>query len=119
MGYPLKHAYLSIHNRTATMAPPKSDSLDQGQLSLKFFGGFRRTPSGTLPARSSPPVYGGSYLEALDLKLSEAVSKALAHPVATATPNELVGGKLPIPAGRGTALGRLITSWVFFYVSCP
>ena len=55
----------------------------------------------------------GSYLEALSLKLSEAVSKALAQPSGPA--GELLGGRRPIPAGRGQALGLLIASYVFFH----
>ena len=57
----------------------------------------------------------GSYLEALSLKLSEAVSKALAQPSGPAPAGELLGGRRPIPAGRGQALGLLIASYVFFH----
>lgn len=48
----------------------------------------------------------------LGLKLSEAVSKALAQPSGPANANEQVGGRRPIPTGRGHALGALIASWV-------
>lgn len=64
-------------------------------------------PPGSAPA---PLVHDGSYLEALNLKLSEAVSKALAQPSGPANPGELVGGKRPIPTGRGRALGLVIAS---------
>lgn len=52
----------------------------------------------------------GSYLEILSLKLSEAVSKAFVQPSGPAATIELVGGKRPVPAGRGRALGALIAS---------
>lgn len=52
----------------------------------------------------------GSYLQALSLKLSEAVSKALVQPTGPVPVSELVGGRRPIPAGRGRALGLLIAS---------
>jgi hypothetical protein len=56
-------------------------------------------------------VQDGSYLEMLSLKLSEAVSKALAQPVGSVPiVNETLGGKQPIPNGRGHALGALIAS---------
>lgn len=63
---------------------------------------------------SSPPptllVQDGSYLQALSLKLSEAVSKAMLQPTGPVPVGELVGGRRPIPAGRGRALGLLIAS---------
>lgn len=63
---------------------------------------------------SSPPptplVQDGSYLQALSLKLSEAVSKAMVQPTGPVPVGELVGGRRPIPAGRGRALGLLIAS---------
>lgn len=55
-------------------------------------------------------VQDGTYLESLSLKLSEAVSKALAAPPAPQTANDQIGGKRPVPAGRGRALGALIAS---------
>lgn len=88
-------------------------------LNKLSFSGFKRSSS--LISVSSPPptllVQDGSYLEALSLKLSEAVSKALAQPTGPALVGELVGGRRPIPAGRGQALGLLIASCVNFY-SC-
>lgn len=48
----------------------------------------------------------------LGLRLSEAVSKALAHPSGPSQPSELVGGRRPIPTGRGRTFGELITSCV-------
>jgi hypothetical protein len=60
-----------------------------------------------------PLVQDASYLEMLGLKLNDAVSKSLIHPTAPTTAAatitaELLGGRLPIPAGRGKALGALI-----------
>lgn len=57
----------------------------------------------------------GSYLQALSLKLSEAVSKAMVQPTVPVPVGELVGGRRPIPAGRGRALGLLIASCVFSF----
>jgi len=55
-------------------------------------------------------VQDGSYLQALSLKLSEAVSKAMVQPTGPVPVGELVGGRRPIPTGRGRALGLLIAS---------
>lgn len=46
----------------------------------------------------------------LSLKLSEAVSKAVAQPGGPPAAHEQVSGRRPIPAGRGRALGSLIAS---------
>ncbi|KAI5123678.1 hypothetical protein M0805_001706 [Coniferiporia weirii] len=65
------------------------------------------------PSRSVTPstlVQDGSYLESLSLKLSEAVTKALAQPSGAVATGEILSGKRPIPAGRGRALGELIAS---------
>ncbi|KDQ57653.1 hypothetical protein JAAARDRAFT_35342 [Jaapia argillacea MUCL 33604] len=72
---------------------------------------FKRTPSLTpAPCPTATLVQDGSYLEALSLKLSEAVSRALVHPTTPAVPGDFLGGRRPIPAGRGRALGELIAS---------
>jgi hypothetical protein len=74
---------------------------------------FRRASPIQAPTSNPAPatlVQDGSYLEMLNLKLSEAVSKALLQPSGPAVGNELVGGKRPVPAGRGRALGALIAS---------
>ncbi|KAJ4468323.1 hypothetical protein J3R30DRAFT_1702031 [Lentinula aciculospora] len=55
-------------------------------------------------------VQDGSYLEMLSLKLSEAVSKAVVQPSGTPAMNDVVGGKKPIPHGRGSVLGALVVS---------
>lgn len=118
MNYALKHPSLfRPTSRPTSPAPPRLDTAngtDRARpLNRLPFGGFRRTPSvapsGPAPA-PAPLVHDGSYLEALNLKLSEAVSKALAQPSGPANPTELVGGKRPIPAGRGRALGLVIAS---------
>ena len=53
-------------------------------------------------------------MDVLNLKLSEAVSKALTQPTATSPgpANEVLNGRRPIPLGRGRALGDLIISYV-------
>ncbi|KAL0581812.1 hypothetical protein V5O48_000180 [Marasmius crinis-equi] len=74
---------------------------------------FRRQSPAPTPSSAVAPltlVQDGSYLEMLSLKLSEAVSKALAQPTGSTTTNDVVGGRRPIPAGRGRALGALIAS---------
>ena len=84
-------------------------------LNKLSLGSFRRASPAPTPTSPSPPiplVQDGSYLEMLSLKLSEAVSKALAQPTGPAPANEQVAGRRPIPAGRGHALGALIASWV-------
>jgi len=83
-------------------------------LNKLSFSGFKRSSSSTSIASPTPTllVQDGSYLEALSLKLSEAVSKAFASPTGPAPAGELVGGRRPIPAGRGKALGLLIASCV-------
>ncbi|KAF8971036.1 hypothetical protein BDZ97DRAFT_1901738 [Flammula alnicola] len=80
------------------------------KLSLTNF--IRQTPSpAPTPAPNHAPlIQDGSYLEMLSLKLSEAVSKALAQPAGPSPVNEQVAGKRPIPQGRGLALGSLIAS---------
>lgn len=75
---------------------------------------FRRASPAPSPAATPAPMttltQDGSYLEMLSLKLSEAVSKALAQPSGPAAAHEQVSGRRPIPAGRGRALGALIAS---------
>ncbi|KIK68888.1 hypothetical protein GYMLUDRAFT_152671 [Collybiopsis luxurians FD-317 M1] len=74
---------------------------------------LRRSSPAPLTTSSPAPltlVQDGSYLEMLSLKLSEAVSKAIAQPSGSPAMNDVVGGKRPIPNGRGKALGALIIS---------
>ncbi|KIJ67873.1 hypothetical protein HYDPIDRAFT_83895 [Hydnomerulius pinastri MD-312] len=120
MIYALKHPSLfRPSSRPTSPSPTSSPHLDSAMgvdrarpHNRLSFNSFRR-PSSLTPAASPSPaplVQDGSYLEALSLKLSEAVSKALAQPTGPAAPNEMVGVKRPIPAGRGEALGLLIAS---------
>jgi hypothetical protein len=50
----------------------------------------------------------------LNLKLSEALSKALAPPIGPPSANEHTEARRFIPSGRGTAFGSLIASYVLF-----
>ncbi|PPQ89510.1 hypothetical protein CVT25_012182 [Psilocybe cyanescens] len=80
------------------------------KLSLTSF--IRQTPSqppSPVP-NPAPLIQDGSYLEMLSLKVSEAVSKALAQPTGPPVVSEQASGKRPIPQGRGLALGSLIAS---------
>jgi hypothetical protein len=96
----------------APMEPSLSSGSDRPSRPLnKIAMGLRRvTPATSRTSSPAPLVQDGTYLEALSLKLSEAVSKALAQPSGAVAPGELLGGRRPIPAGRGTALGALIAS---------
>ena len=68
------------------------------------------SPTPTVPLL----VQDGSYLEMLSLKLSEAVSKALAPPIGPPSANEQMDARRIIPTGRGVALGSLVASYVTF-----
>jgi hypothetical protein len=70
-----------------------------------------RAPS-PIHTHTPPLVQDGSYLEMLSLKLSEAVSKALAPPIGPPSANEQMEARRFIPAGRGIAFGSLISSYV-------
>ncbi|GJJ06376.1 hypothetical protein Clacol_000567 [Clathrus columnatus] len=120
-------------NRTASPAPPSpavhahndpsgyfavdsviplSRPTSRGPLNRLTLTSRRRSPvSATPPPSSGTLTQDGSYLEALSLKLSEAVSKSLAQSTGPPTPGEIVwnGRKAP-PKGRGSALGALIGS---------
>ncbi|RXW15428.1 hypothetical protein EST38_g10436 [Candolleomyces aberdarensis] len=79
----------------------------------KALNNFRRpSPAPTPPPASTTPalVQDGTYLEMLSLKFGEGVSKALAQPTGLANPAEVLAGKRPLPAGRGSALGALIAT---------
>ncbi|KAL4254242.1 hypothetical protein ABKN59_002879 [Abortiporus biennis] len=79
------------------------------RTSMLSFSTFKRSAS-PLTRASTPLVQDGSYMEVLNLRLSEAVSKALAHPAGPGAPHEIYNGRRPIPPGRGRALGDLISS---------
>ncbi|KAJ7502818.1 hypothetical protein B0H11DRAFT_604856 [Mycena galericulata] len=107
-------------SRPSSPAPlataPRPDSVERAArplTKLSSLSNFRRpspAPNPPSPVAPAPLVQDGSYLETLALKLSEAVSKALVQPTGPSVINDLVGGKKPIPAGRGRALGALIAS---------
>ncbi|KAJ7497084.1 hypothetical protein FB451DRAFT_1163116 [Mycena latifolia] len=107
-------------SRPSSPAPlgptPRSDSVERTPrplTKLSSLSNFRRpspAPKPPSPVAPVPLVQDGSYLETLALKLSEAVSKALVQPIGPSVVNDLVGGKRPIPTGRGRALGALIAS---------
>ncbi|CAK5265708.1 unnamed protein product [Mycena citricolor] len=114
-------SFLRPTSRPSSPAPPaasnpRSESMERAArplTKLSSLSNFRR-PS---PASGPPPtpapvplVQDGSYLETLALKLSEAVSKALANPVGPLGTNDAVNGKRPIPTGRGRALGSFISA---------
>lgn len=116
-------AFLRPTSRPTSPAPvaaPRPDPVaapvpDRARpISKLSFSNFKRTAS-PLTRPSSTLVHDGSYMEVLSLKLSEAITKALAQPPGPGTPVELLGGRRPIPAGRGRALGELIASCVSLY----
>jgi len=102
----------------APSAVPARPESSHGMASFRgtklSLGNFMRQPS--LPTIAPPPPppapvpQDASYLEMLGLKLSEAVTRALAQPVGPPTASDLVSGKKPIPPGRGLALGSVIAS---------
>jgi hypothetical protein len=98
----------------APIEPSISNGVERTSRPLnKITMGLLRTTPAPSPSRAASPaplVQDGTYLEALSLKLSEAVTKALAQPAGVAAPGEVLAGRRPIPAGRGTALGALIAS---------
>ncbi|KAI0744240.1 hypothetical protein C8Q80DRAFT_1185765 [Daedaleopsis nitida] len=118
--YPLKPtSFFRPSSRPTSPAPaPRQDTPTTTErarpLSKLSLSTFRRpSPSPAIQngAPSSTVVQDGSFVEVLGLKLSEAVSKALAQPAGPATnPGELLAGRRPIPPGRGRTLGALIVS---------
>lgn len=86
-------------------------------MSKLSFSTFKRTTS-PLTHAPSALVHDGSYMEVLSLKLSEAISKALSQPAGPGSLNEMLGGRRPLPAGRGHALGELIARCVPFLHPC-
>lgn len=114
-------SFLRPSSRPASPAPPPTSTAKfeitsnayerHRPLSKLALASFRRpspSPASVPQQVVTPLVQDGSYLEVLSLKLSEAVTKALAQPTGPALPHELLGGKRPIPAGRGHALGAFI-----------
>ncbi|PIL29741.1 hypothetical protein GSI_08180 [Ganoderma sinense ZZ0214-1] len=80
------------------------------KLSLSNFRKPIAVPAPGVAAVGPTVVQDGSFMEVLSLKLSEAVSRALAQPTGPAVPGELLAGRRPIPPGRGRTLGALIVS---------
>ena len=112
-------SFLRPSSRPSSPAPrPDSALADRPSRSslLATFSTKRTASPLTKPA--TPVVQDGSYMDVLNLKLSEAVSKALTQPTATSPgpANEVLNGRRPIPLGRGRALGDLIISYVSFIV---
>lgn len=108
-----------MHVLFSPTSRPSSPPSDSGSSSQRFIrpvtrlslSNFRRpSPSPTPSPTSTLLIQDGSYLEVLSLKLSEAVSRALAQPAGPPTTGEQLFGKRPIPIGRGHALGALIAS---------
>lgn len=96
--------------------PLERHSRPLNRLSLSSL--IRQPPSrAPSPTHTAPPlVQDGSYLEMLSLKLSEAVSKALAPPIGPPSANEQMEARRIIPTGRGIALGSLIASYVTLFL---
>ncbi|TFY73988.1 hypothetical protein EWM64_g10024 [Hericium alpestre] len=97
-------------------APPRLEMIGPADrarpLTKLSLTNFRR-PSPVLAPSPAPAIaitQDGSYLDVLGLRLSEAVSKALAQPTGPAAVNEQLNGKRPVPSGRGQALGALIAT---------
>ena len=101
-----------------TVRPESGQPLERHSRSLTklSLSNLIRQPASrpSSPPFQSPPllVQDGSYLEMLSLKLSEAVSKALAPPIGPPPANEQMEARRFIPAGRGIAFGSLISSYV-------
>ncbi|KZT10684.1 uncharacterized protein LAESUDRAFT_644161 [Laetiporus sulphureus 93-53] len=93
----------------STMSPDRAPR----PLSRLSLATFRRPSPSPVPGRApATTVQDGSYMDVLSLRLSEAVSKALAQSSGPSVPHELLNGRRPIPAGRGRALGALIAQEV-------
>lgn len=111
------HSVFRPSSRPSSPAPPSRPDSGIGfervarPLNKLSLSNFRRPTPASTPAPTLPTlVQDGSYLEQLSLKLSEAVSRALQQPTAPPTSSESMAGKRPLPAGRGQALGILISS---------
>ena len=115
-------------SRPSSPAPPVIPlRLESGQPLERHSRPMNRLSLGNLirqpPSRAPSPtptapllVQDGSYLEMLSLKLSEAVSKALAPPIGPPSANEQMEARRIIPTGRGIALGSLIASYVTLFL---
>lgn len=116
----LKTPFFRPSSRPSSPAPvalpirPESRQLFERQsrpLNKLSLSNLIRQPTSSPPSPTpiaAPLVQDGSYLEMLSLKLSEAVSKAIAPSNGVPSANEQISVKRAIPAGRGVALGYLI-----------
>jgi hypothetical protein len=113
---PSSPASLVVPLRPESGQPMERHSRSTNKLSLSNL--IRQPPSYSRAPSPTPTVpllvQDGSYLEMLSLKLSEAVSKALAPPIGPPSANEQMEARRLIPTGRGIALGSLIASYVTF-----
>lgn len=112
---PSSPAPTSLPTQRAEPVSVHSTDRTTGPLNRLALNNFRRpSPATTKPSQDSPTplVRDGSYLEVLSLKLSEAVSRALAQPAGPALAYEVVAGRRPLPPGRGHVLGQLIALYV-------
>ncbi|KAF9512506.1 hypothetical protein BS47DRAFT_1394106 [Hydnum rufescens UP504] len=110
------HELSTTTDEPATFAPTT-----HGRPLARLHNPFRRSnssspaPAPTMSSIDDVPR-GGQYLDVIDLKFADAVSKALAnpsgpHPPALPTSDPcliILQGRKPLPPGRGTALGNLI-----------
>ncbi|KAF7315271.1 hypothetical protein MIND_00041500 [Mycena indigotica] len=113
-------SFLRPTSRPSSPAPlpltPRTDSVERTArplTKLSSLGNFRRpspAPNPPSPVAPTTLIQDGSYLETLALKLSDAASKALLQPTGPSVTNDVVGGKRPIPAGRGKTFGAVIAS---------
>ncbi|TDL26200.1 hypothetical protein BD410DRAFT_571484 [Rickenella mellea] len=109
---PSSPAPVSPMTRTSSEPGSERTLWPHHKISLSSLSNFRK-PAVCPPSPNSPPallIQDGSYLEALGLKLSEAVSKALSQPATATGGADVLNGKRPIPEGRGRALGALIAA---------
>lgn len=109
-------AFLRPASRPTSPSPGAASHPDTSNdrarpMSKLSFSNFKRTAS-PMTRPTTALVHDGSYMEVLSLRLSEAISKALAQSPGPGVPSELLAGRRPIPAGRGRALGELIASCV-------
>jgi len=106
-----QHKSISTNNTSNTNATHHNNTTFSR---IQNLAKLRRPSPPTTPApQPTPPptlVQDGSYLQTLGLKLSEATSRALA-PVLSGGSDSLKGRR-PLPPGRGSALGALISRYV-------
>jgi len=112
---PVPHAQpiTSVSETAVTVDPlhAMSRPTSRGPLNRLALTSKKRTAAVPTPPATPTLIQDGSYLEALSLKLSEAVSKALAQPMGPLAPGEVTwNSRRALPKGRGSTLGALILS---------